>query len=185
MPLSRLCLYGIFVIYGILYGIFVIRAHSCFCDIHQCFIVTVIERGCYAIIRGSQCGNFYINKNVLIFFINEKLFYVIFKSCPSLLKSPESMTPGVLKYAYNTPALKPPQLITQALPPQLQRNCIVGSNSYFALLTPPHFFSFGPPPFLFKVKHLYLKLEVFHIYQNYDKDVISVCCLNYHIILSY
>ena len=102
MPLSRLCLYGIFVI----------RAHSCFCDIHQRFIVTVIERGCYATIRGSQCGNFYINKNVLIFFINEKLFYVIFKSCPSLLKSPEFMTPGVLKYAYNSPALKPPQLIT-------------------------------------------------------------------------
>ena len=102
MPLSRLCLYGIFVI----------RAHSCFCDIHQRFIVTVIERDCYATIRGSQCGNFYINKNVLIFFINEKLFYVIFKSCPSLLKSPEFMTPGVLKYAYNSPALKPPQLIT-------------------------------------------------------------------------
>ena len=44
--------------------------------------------------------------------MNGKLFYVIFKSCPSLLKSPEFMAPGVLKYAYNTPALKPPQLIT-------------------------------------------------------------------------
>ena len=62
---------------------------TCFWDIHQRFIFMVIEKGFYAAMRKSQCRHFYINKKVLIFFKNGKLFYVIFKSCPSLLKSPE------------------------------------------------------------------------------------------------
>ena len=62
---------------------------TCFCDIHQRFIFTVIEKGFYAAMRKIQCRHFYKNKKVLIFFKNGKLFYVIFKSCPSLLKSPE------------------------------------------------------------------------------------------------
>ena len=39
--------------------------------------------------------NFYIDRKVLIFFENVQLFYVIFKSYPSLLKSPDFMTLGV------------------------------------------------------------------------------------------
>ena len=71
-------------------------------------MVTVIEGLFYAAMRGSQCGNRYINKKNLIFFKNGKLFYVTFKGYLSLLKSPEFMTSGVLKCAYNTSALKPP-----------------------------------------------------------------------------
>ena len=48
MPLSWLFLYGIFVYVHI----------TCFWDINQRFIVTVIEWGFFATMRGSQCSNF-------------------------------------------------------------------------------------------------------------------------------
>ena len=72
---------------------------TCFCDIQDTF---------YATIRGSQWGDCYIDRKVLIFFKNGQLFYKIFKSYLSLLKSPEFMTLGVSKHANSTPALLPP-----------------------------------------------------------------------------
>ena len=48
MPLSWLFLYGIFVYVHI----------TCFWDINQRFIVTVIEWDFFATMRGSQCSNF-------------------------------------------------------------------------------------------------------------------------------
>ena len=61
--------------------------------------VTAIEGFFYATMRESQCDNCYIDRKVLIF---EKfwLFYIIFKSYPSLLKFPEFMTLGVSKHAF-------------------------------------------------------------------------------------
>ena len=79
------------------------------------FNVTVIEGDFYATMQGKLCGHCYINKKKFIFFKDGKLFYVNFKSYLSLPKSPKFMKPGVLKYAYNTLALKAPNLLLSSL----------------------------------------------------------------------
>ena len=66
---------------------------------NNAFIVMVIERIFYAMMRGNQFSNCYINKKVSIFFKNGKLFFIIFHRYPSLQTSPEFMTLGFLKYA--------------------------------------------------------------------------------------
>ena len=138
---------------------------TCFCDIHQQFRRYGHRREVYATMRESQCDNCYINKKILIFFKNGKLFYVILKTHPSLLKSPEFMTPDVLKYAYNTPALKTPQLITYLLPPQLHRNNIVDEIHTLHPSPLPKFSAFA-------LHCSYLNWSIYtcskflHIYQN-------------------
>ena len=134
--------------------------------------------------RGSQCGNCYINKKNLICFKNGKLFYVILKSHPSLLKSPEFMTPGILKCAYNTPALKPPSLLLGHSRHNFNETT---SSDQIHILQPsplPNFSAFALHC-SFLNSSIYTCSKFFHVYQNYDKDVISVFCSNYQIILSY
>ena len=101
-------------------------------------------------------------------FLRESCFYVIFKSYPSLLKSPEFLTLGVLKYAYNTTALKnpsPADSLATPFSPLLNFSALALHCSYLK-------------------SNIYTWSRFFHIYQNYDKRVISVFCSNYHIILS-
>ena len=120
--------------------------------------------------EGKSIQQFYINKKGLIFFSKtESCFYVIFKSYPSLLKSPEFLTRGVLRCAYNTTALKTPSLadyLATPFSPLLSVSALVLHCSYLK-------------------SNVYTCSKFFHIYQNYDKDVMSVCCSNYHIIWSY
>ena len=66
----------------------------CFCDIQKCFH------------RYSHRGAFLCNND--FFFKNVQLFYAIFKSYRSILKSPEFIALDVSKHASSTPALKPP-----------------------------------------------------------------------------
>ena len=56
------------------------------------FIVTVIEGLFYATMKESQWGDCYMDRKIFDFFFkNGQLFYVIFKSYLSLLKSPKFM----------------------------------------------------------------------------------------------
>ena len=99
----------------------------------------------------------------------ESCFYVIFKSYPSLLKSPGFLTVGVLKNAYKKTALKipsPADYLATPFSPLLNFSALALQCSYLK-------------------SNIYTCSKFFHFYQNYDKGVISVCCSNYHIILSY
>ena len=120
--------------------------------------------------EGKSIQQFYINKKGLIFSSKtESCFYVIFKSYPSLLKSPEFLTPGVLRYAYNTTAIKTPSpadYLATPFSPLLIFSALALHCSYLK-------------------SNIYTCSKFSHIYQNNDKGVISVCCSNYHIILSY
>ena len=99
MPLSWLFLYGIFVI----------RAYYMFLRYKPTFLCYGHRVRFFCNNDGKSIQQFHINKKGLIFFSKtESCFCVIFKSYPSLLKSPEFLTPGVLRYAYNTTALKTP-----------------------------------------------------------------------------
>ena len=122
------------------------------------FIVTVIQGPFYATNRGNQWGDCNMDRNVLIFFKDGQLLYVIFKSYPSLLKFPESMTLGVLKHDYSTPALNPPSWLLNH--PLHNFNETTSSHQIHMPLTPPEIFSFSPPLFPSKFNHLYL-LQVF------------------------
>ena len=149
---------------------------TCFCDIQDTF---------YATIRGSQWGDCYIDRKVLIFFKNGQLFYKIFKSYLSLLKSPEFMTLGVSKHANSTPALLPP---SSWLPSHTLHSFIKTTSSDQVLILRPT----PLPNFLALALHcsrlkssVYTYCNFFHIYQSYDKGVASVSYSNYDIVLSY
>ena len=119
--------------------------------------------------EGKSMQQFYINRKCLIFSKTENCFYVIFKSSPSLLKSPEFLTPGVLRYAYNTTTLKafsPADYLAISFSLILNFSALALLCSYLK-------------------SSIYTSSNFFHIYQNYDKGVISVCCSNYHIIFNY
>ena len=132
---------------------------TCFWDQDQHLLVTVIEWGFFATMRGSQYSNF----------IYTKYFCAIFKSYPSLLKSPEFLTPGVLRCAYNTTALKTPSLADYLATPFSPLLSVSALALHCSCLK----------------SNVYTCSKFFHIYQNYDKGVTSVCCSNYHNILSY
>ena len=137
------------------------RIFHVFWDINERLIVTVIEWVFFATVRGSQCINF--------MYVTESCFCVIFKSHPSLLKSPEFLTPGVLRYTYNTTALKnpsPADYLATPFSPLLNFSALALHCSYLK-------------------SNIYICSKFFHIYRNYYKGVISTCYLNYHIILSY
>ena len=158
---------------------------TCFCDIQERFHPTVIEGLFQCNNEGSQWGNCYIDRKVLNFFKNGQLFYTNFKSYPLLLKSPEFMTLSVSKHAYSTPALK---LLSLLLSHSLCNFNETTSPDQIHILRPSPLPNFSALAFHWpskcKAKHLYL-LHVFYIYQNYDKDVVSVYYSNYHIVLSY
>ena len=81
-----------------------IRGYYVFVIYKNVFIVTVIEALFYATMRRLLYGQ----KSFDFFFKNVQLFYAIFKSYRSILKSPEFIALDVSKHASSTPALKPP-----------------------------------------------------------------------------
>ena len=136
------------------------------------FIVTVIERLFYATIRGNQWGDCYKDRKVLIFFKNGQLFHVTFKSYPSLLKSSEFMTRGVSKHSYNTPALKPQSWLLHHSFHNFNETTL---SDQIHILRPSLL-----PNFLALALHcshlkssIYTCGKFFHIYQNYDKGVVT------------
>ena len=157
---------------------------TCFCDIQERFHRTVIEGLFQYNSEGSQWGDCYIDRKVLIFFKNGQLFYANFKSYPSLLKSPEFMTLGVSKHAYSAPALKPPSwLLSHSL---YNFNETTSSDQIHILrLSPLPNFSVLALHWSHLNSGIYTCWKFLHIYQNYDKTVVSVCYSNYHIVLSY
>ena len=118
------------------------------------------------------------------FFKSGQLFYVIFKSYPSLLKSPEFMALGVSKHASSTPALKPPSWL---LNHTLHNFNEPTSSHQIHILCPSLLPKFSALALHYShlKSSIYTCCKVFHIYQNYDKGVVSVCYSNYHITLSY
>ena len=91
---------------------------------------------------------------------NVQLFYITFKSYPSLLKSPEFMALGVSKHASSTPALEPPSWL---LNHSLHNFNETTSLHQIHILCPsllPEYSALAFQLFQFKVKHLYL-LQVF------------------------
>ena len=112
---------------------------------------------------------FYVNKEGLIFFKNEKLFLSNFEKLP--ITSDVSWIPdtGCFKIC-------------------LQYNRLYNPSpaDYLATLFSTLFnFSALAFPCSYLKSNIYTCCKFFYIFQNYDKGVISVCCSNYHIILSY
>ena len=136
------------------------------------FIVTVIERLFYATIRGSQWGDCYKDRKVLIFFKNGQLFYVIFKSYPSLLKSSEFMTRVVSKHSYNTPALKPQSWLLHHSFHNFNETTSLDQSHILRPSLLPNFLALALHCSHLK-SSIYTCGKFFHIYQNCDKGAVT------------
>ena len=141
---------------------------TCFCNIQECFHCYGHRRVFLVQQWGKSIRRLLYRQKYFFFFINGQLFYSIFKSYPSLPKSPEFMTLGVSKHGYSTPALKLPSLLLS----HSLHNFNETTLSYQIRISHPSF----PPNFSALVLHWYhLKSSIytcckcFHIYQIYAK----------------